>query len=272
MQRAHAVLQRLAAVLVLRHDMVVMGDGLPAEQAVSVLLGVHRILHTALAVQRPLLVLPTPDAGVLHRHEGEAVDLQHNVRDWQELLELLHHVQVRQQQVVRRGRQPTGGTLAVVEPRLLIADALAEDGFLVTWKQALELSFLRESLGGLRPALPLAAALQAAVRHAELLPCLHELRNILVSGGELRGEHAFAVFTDDRRADVGTSGVDAQVQRLGHIGRLVFQLNGKWFSFYNSGFSCVEKATDMAAASCRHQRFPAGADDIDCGHCPYLLL
>lgn len=52
------ICQRLASTLMAWDDMVIMVNGLLAEQAMSVLLCVYRILHGAQPVQRSLLVFP----------------------------------------------------------------------------------------------------------------------------------------------------------------------------------------------------------------------
>ena len=62
-------------------DMVIMVNGLLAEQAMSVLLCVHRILHGTQSVQRTLLVFPPMDIGIIHRHESKAVEFHYHLRD-----------------------------------------------------------------------------------------------------------------------------------------------------------------------------------------------
>ena len=86
--------------------MMAVGDRLLAEDAVSVLLGIYRRLHTAIAIQRAFLIFPPLDAWVVHCHEGKFVELQYHIGDGQELADLAYQTDSTLQQLVCRGRQP----------------------------------------------------------------------------------------------------------------------------------------------------------------------
>ena len=73
--------KRVAAALRPWDDVVVVLNGTVAEQAGPALRSKYSVLYTALAVQRSFLVLPPPDIGVFHRHEGKGIEFQHHLRD-----------------------------------------------------------------------------------------------------------------------------------------------------------------------------------------------
>ena len=75
---------------------------------------------------------------IVQLHEREAVDLQHDIRDGKKLLHLLYHVQVGQQQVIRRRRKPSCGADPVIEPGFLVADTLAVDRLLAPGKDSFD--------------------------------------------------------------------------------------------------------------------------------------
>ena len=72
-------------------------------------------------------------------------------------------------------------------------------------------------------------------------------------------KETLAILSDDSCADVGSAGVNTQIERLCHIRCFVPQLNGKWNPFYDPCFSFLEKDADMTAAGRRYQRFSTGA-------------
>ena len=126
----NSVFESLAAVLMSRIHVVIVLDALLAEQAVAFLHIEDGFFDASLSVERATLLLPFLDMRIVQLHEGESIDLQHDVCDRKELLYLLHQIDVTQQQVVRRRREPSCGADPVIEPGFLVADTFAVDRFL----------------------------------------------------------------------------------------------------------------------------------------------
>ena len=55
-------------------NVMVMINSSAAKQAVPVLLQGNSLFHAALSIERPLLILPFLDAGILHSHKGKSVN------------------------------------------------------------------------------------------------------------------------------------------------------------------------------------------------------
>ena len=136
--QAYPIFQCLTAVLPARYNMVVVVDTFLTEQAMPVLCGIDCIFHDSLSEQRSVLILPPLDMRVVHRHESKTIDFQHNIRNGQELLELLHQIDVRQEQMVRRWREPSDRTFPVVEPGFLVLDAFTGDRLLASGEDSLD--------------------------------------------------------------------------------------------------------------------------------------
>ena len=128
--KTNSVFESITAVLMSRIHVVVVLDALLAEQAVAFLHIEDGFFDASLSIEWASLILPSLNMRIVQLHEGEPIDLQHDVRDGKELLHLLHHVQVRQQQVVGRRRKPSCGADPVIEPGFLVADALTMDRLL----------------------------------------------------------------------------------------------------------------------------------------------
>lgn len=132
------VFESLASVLVSRDNVMAVVDSLLAEDAVTSLHIENSFFNAALSVERSTLILPSLDVRVVQLHKCEAVDLQHDVRDREELLHLLHQIDMTQQQVVCRRCEPTRRADPVVEPGFLVADTLAVDRFLTSGEDSLD--------------------------------------------------------------------------------------------------------------------------------------
>ena len=117
-----------------------------------------------------------------------------------------------QQKLICRRRQPSGRALAIVEPRFLIADELALDGFLTSGQNSLDGAAGNNRPGFLCPALTYFSAPQAAVCLPERLAVRHQLWDFFVPGPDFGAEHWFAVLFDDGNADIRAPRVDTQDQ------------------------------------------------------------
>ena len=136
--KTNSVFESITAVLMSRIHVVVMLDALLAEQAVAFLHIEDSFFNAALPIEWASLILPSLNMRIVQLHEREAVDLQHDVRDGEKILNLLHQIDMTQQQVIRRRRKPSCGAYPVVEPGFLIADALAVDRFLAPGEDSLD--------------------------------------------------------------------------------------------------------------------------------------
>ena len=178
-------------------------------------------------IERTLLILPLLNVRIIQLHKRKFVDFEHYIADGKKLLNFLYQIDVCLQQLICGRREPSGWARSIVELCFFVFDADAKNFFLTAGKVAFDdtnifCAFVNAAIlsSGLLYALfrngaicfgsPLTAASSAvgASCTTGLFASLHQFRNFLVTGFQMRSKDCRAVRFNNSNTDIGSAGVD----------------------------------------------------------------